>query len=170
MREVGVNAGAANAPAPARLFVALWPNAAVRKALAACRDACTWPAGAAVVATPKLHMTLHFIGEVAADRLVCGVVMCIVAQLRAMNGEFDVAAQLCRQGRTMLQSLGDGVAAARQHDDHAEGALDVVEPDGAVASPLRQGKRLLLVHHRHAHLLPGGQVEIFLARRTLGEG
>jgi tetratricopeptide (TPR) repeat protein len=61
--------------------------------------------------------------DVAADRLVCGVVMCIVAQLRAMNGEFEVAWALCRQGRAMLHSLGDGVAAAQTAVDLARVAL-----------------------------------------------
>lgn len=54
----------------ARLFLALWPDAALRRAVAAWRDRCRWPAGAAVVATPRLHLTLHFIGEVADERLV----------------------------------------------------------------------------------------------------
>ena len=61
--------------------------------------------------------------DVATDRLVCGVVMCIVAQLRAMNGEFERAWQLCREGRAMLHSLGDGVAAAQTSVDLARVAL-----------------------------------------------
>ena len=51
----------------ARLFLALWPTPAVRAGLAAWRDAFAWPAGAAPVATPKLHLTLHFIGAVPRD-------------------------------------------------------------------------------------------------------
>lgn len=52
-----------------RLFVALWPGAAARAALAARRDACTWPAGAAPVADERLHLTLHVLGAVDAARL-----------------------------------------------------------------------------------------------------
>lgn len=52
-----------------RLFVALWPDAGLRQALAAWRDACAWPPGVALVPTPKLHMTLHFIGAAPAERL-----------------------------------------------------------------------------------------------------
>jgi 2'-5' RNA ligase len=52
-----------------RLFIALWPDARVRAALAARRDAWQWPPGAAVVNADKLHVTLHFLGHVAADRV-----------------------------------------------------------------------------------------------------
>lgn len=56
-------------PAKLRLFVALWPGASVRRALAAQRDAVPWPATARPTPSDKLHMTLHFLGAVAADRL-----------------------------------------------------------------------------------------------------
>ena len=82
--------GATAAAPAARLFVALWPDAALRAALAARRDACTWPAGAAVVATPRLHMTLHFIGEVAAERLSA-----IVQGLRVPLQPFELALDRC---------------------------------------------------------------------------
>jgi RNA 2',3'-cyclic 3'-phosphodiesterase len=61
-----------NPPAPPdslRLFLALWPDDAVRDALRAARDAWAWPRGATPVATPRLHLTLHFLGSVPADRL-----------------------------------------------------------------------------------------------------
>jgi 2'-5' RNA ligase len=54
---------------PARLFVAVWPDAAVRAQLAACRDRWCWPAGAKPVDAAKLHLTLHFIGAFARDRI-----------------------------------------------------------------------------------------------------
>jgi 2'-5' RNA ligase len=62
---------AAPAPFPesARLFLALWPDAAVREALRTWRDAWTWPRGASPVATSKLHMTLHFLGNQPRERL-----------------------------------------------------------------------------------------------------
>ena len=82
--------GATATATTARLFVALWPDAALRAALAAWRDACTWPAGAAVVATAKLHMTLHFIGEVATDRLPA-----IVQDLRVPLQPFELALDRC---------------------------------------------------------------------------
>jgi RNA 2',3'-cyclic 3'-phosphodiesterase len=52
-----------------RLFVALWPTPTVRAALAARRDAIGWPAGSAPVADERLHLTVHFLGAVAIDRL-----------------------------------------------------------------------------------------------------
>lgn len=56
-------------PSTARLFIALLPDDSVRNKLVAWRDAWTWPRSAAPVSTAKLHMTLHFLGDVALDRL-----------------------------------------------------------------------------------------------------
>lgn len=56
-------------PATTRLFLALWPDDAVRDQLRAWRDAWTWPRGAAPVHTDKLHVTLHFLGEQLSARL-----------------------------------------------------------------------------------------------------
>lgn len=53
----------------ARLFVALWPGAAVRAQLAARRDGWQWPKGATPVRTERLHLTLHFLGDVASARI-----------------------------------------------------------------------------------------------------
>jgi 2'-5' RNA ligase len=55
-------------PSP-RLFLALWPDDATRDSLAAAQQAWTWPAGAALVPREKLHITLHFLGQVPAARL-----------------------------------------------------------------------------------------------------
>ena len=52
-----------------RLFLALWPGDASRRALAAARDRWAWPQGAAPVPTARLHLTLHFIGALPAARL-----------------------------------------------------------------------------------------------------
>jgi RNA 2',3'-cyclic 3'-phosphodiesterase len=54
---------------PARLFLALWPEASMRTNLAACRDAWRWPAGAKPVTDATLHLTLHFIGALARTRM-----------------------------------------------------------------------------------------------------
>ncbi len=55
--------------AQARLFLALWPDAAVRAELAAWRDGWRWPRGAAPVSSARLHLTLHFIGAVERGRI-----------------------------------------------------------------------------------------------------
>lgn len=52
-----------------RLFLALWPDPAVRDALRGWRDAWTWPRGASPVHTDKLHVTLHFLGDLPTARL-----------------------------------------------------------------------------------------------------
>jgi 2'-5' RNA ligase len=52
-----------------RLFLALWPDPAIRHALRERRDAWNWPRSATPVHTDKLHMTLHFLGEVPSERL-----------------------------------------------------------------------------------------------------
>jgi 2'-5' RNA ligase len=49
--------------ATTRLFLALWPDPAVREQLREWRDLWTWPRGAAPVHTDKLHLTLHFLGN-----------------------------------------------------------------------------------------------------------
>lgn len=52
-----------------RLFLALWPTAQARAALASWRDAWPRPASRArPVADERLHLTLHFIGDVEAAR------------------------------------------------------------------------------------------------------
>ena len=40
------------------------------------------------------------------------MILCMLAQLRAMNGEFDEARALYRRGRGLLRELGQGVSAA----------------------------------------------------------
>lgn len=49
--------------ASTRLFLALWPDEAVRPALRIWRDAWIWTPNAAPVATSNLHITLHFLGN-----------------------------------------------------------------------------------------------------------
>lgn len=63
-----------DAARPARLFLALWPDAATRRTLAQARDQWRWEQGSAPrspapVRSDKLHLTLHFIGNVDRSRL-----------------------------------------------------------------------------------------------------
>ncbi|MES2316525.1 MAG: RNA 2',3'-cyclic phosphodiesterase [Pseudomonadota bacterium] len=53
----------------ARMFIALWPDPAVRDRLVAWRDAWSWPRSATPVRTERLHLTLHFIGDVERGRV-----------------------------------------------------------------------------------------------------
>lgn len=66
----GAAASAQQAPAPAlRLFVAAWPPPALRTALVRWTQGLHWPAGARVEGPERWHLTLLFLGSVAADRL-----------------------------------------------------------------------------------------------------
>jgi 2'-5' RNA ligase len=54
---------------PLRLFTALWPHAATRAAIAQWQRAWLWPRQAAQVSADRLHITLHFLGDVPVERL-----------------------------------------------------------------------------------------------------
>lgn len=56
-------------PARLRLFLALWPTPALLHDLLAHADAWTWPARARRTRPERLHLTLHFLGNVPAARL-----------------------------------------------------------------------------------------------------
>ena len=57
------------AGASARLFIALWPELAVRDALAAWSEQWQWNTGASRVRAERLHLTLHFLGDVPRTAL-----------------------------------------------------------------------------------------------------
>lgn len=61
--------GRMNASEQTRLFIALWPDNAIRRSLAGYRDAWHWQGRPARVRDDKLHITLHFLGNVARARL-----------------------------------------------------------------------------------------------------
>lgn len=52
-----------------RLFIGLWPRDELQQRLAEWRDDWRWPRSASPVATPKLHLTLHFLGDVASEHI-----------------------------------------------------------------------------------------------------
>jgi RNA 2',3'-cyclic 3'-phosphodiesterase len=87
---------------PARLFIALWPGPRVRDAIATCRDRTLWLAGAAPVRTDKLHLTLHFIGNVDAAR-VADVAAALQVPVRGFELRLDEA-QRWRGGLAVLRA------------------------------------------------------------------
>jgi 2'-5' RNA ligase len=69
-----------------RLFLALWPGPVSRAGAASVQASIAWPPGVRLAAPEGLHVTLHFIGAVPAERVP------IVADALALKG-----------GRTELQ-------------------------------------------------------------------
>lgn len=55
--------------ATARLFIGLWPTPAALQTVLAQRVRWAWPKGTRLVAPPKLHLTLYFLGDVATGRI-----------------------------------------------------------------------------------------------------
>jgi 2'-5' RNA ligase len=58
------------APGNIRLFIALWPTDEVRQAIARWQAQWVWPDHAAIVKPERLHVTLHFLGDVAPERVL----------------------------------------------------------------------------------------------------
>ena len=56
-------------PLPWRLFLGLWPTSETRDQVARHADAWQWPAAARRTTAERLHITLHFLGNVAAARV-----------------------------------------------------------------------------------------------------
>jgi 2'-5' RNA ligase len=54
---------------PLRLFIALWPEESLQHAIACRQKKWIWPPHAALVKAERLHLTLHFLGDVLAHRL-----------------------------------------------------------------------------------------------------
>lgn len=59
----------APADRPLRLFVALWPTPSALHGLQRWGESWTWPAGSTRVPASRLHLTLHFVGDLPAARL-----------------------------------------------------------------------------------------------------
>ena len=89
-----------------RLFIGLWPHDEVRQALAEHQAGWQWPAGAKPTRPEKLHLTLHFLGAVAASR--------VPALHAALQGVQAGALTLPWQG---VERWGGGLAVLRTAAD-----------------------------------------------------
>jgi 2'-5' RNA ligase len=52
-----------------RLFLGVWPPPEVRTQILQCADAWQWPASARRTAPERMHITLHFLGNVPVERV-----------------------------------------------------------------------------------------------------
>lgn len=95
--------GTASARPSVRLFFALWPGPRVRLALARCRDQLIRPDLAWPIPTDKLHLTLHFIGNVPSVR-VPEIASGLQVPVRGFELQLDVA-ESWNSGLTVLQPL-----------------------------------------------------------------
>jgi 2'-5' RNA ligase len=84
-----------------RLFLALWPDADVREQLAAHADQWLWPAGCTRYAPADWHVTLHFIGDVASEK-VEAIAACAAVPFQP----FDLALEQPRLWARGLAVLG----------------------------------------------------------------
>mgnify|MGYP000016348298 FL=1 len=64
-----MESGTSSAPPARRLFLALWPDEAVRERIAEHASQWLWSAGCVRYAPQDWHLTLHFIGAVPAERV-----------------------------------------------------------------------------------------------------
>lgn len=100
--------------ATARLFIGLWPTPAALEAVQAQRERWTWPPGARVVAPDKLHLTLHFLGDVAVAR-VPELIAALDEPAPAFTLRLD-AAKVWRQGVAVLAPSAPPEALVALHD------------------------------------------------------
>ena len=132
-----------------RLFLALWPDDAVRERLARAQAAWAWPPRAARVPLERLHLTLHFLGEVdgrAAGRLA--------ASLPRLSS--PVALRLDRpvlwpQGIAVLEPSSVPDALASLHAELAARLRVLALP--VEARPYRP--HVTLARHAHGAMPPG---------------
>jgi len=99
--------------APQRLFIALWPDPATRAAIARWQQAWNWPLHAAPVKAERLHLTLHFLGDVSAHR-----VGEIAQGLRRPFEPFELAlghGEVWPNGVAVLESAGTPLQLERLH-------------------------------------------------------
>ena len=118
---------AAPTEARKRLFLALWPDAAQRTALMRLQGLWAWPPAARPVAAGRLHLTLHFLGDVP-DRTLPRLLDAL-ATVRAAHGRV----QLDR-----LRVWPAGLAVAEGQADAALAGLQrrLGEALGAVGLPV----------------------------------
>ena len=110
-------------PSP-RLFVALWPGPATRTKLADVRSCWTWAERTKPTPAPRLHLTLHFLGPVVADRVpALRSALAAATPVRGFELRIDRAA-LWPRGLAVLEPAQVPAALTRLHAELAEVLID----------------------------------------------
>jgi len=78
-----------------------------------------------------LRQCEEFVDGELRDRQVQGLIMCRLAQLRAMNGDFENARSMYHRARSMLDDLGHSVRTAQSSSDLA--SIELLAGDPAAA-------------------------------------
>jgi len=99
---------------PARCFIAIWPAAAERRALALALTGARWPSTAAQVPPANWHLTLHFIGPVPAASLP-GLPSALRVPVEPFSLEFGATA-VWTGGLVVLLPLGPTPALLALHE------------------------------------------------------
>ena len=84
------------------------PQRAVRNAVGLASGALLGP----MPVPQAIEFCERVLGQASGDRMSEGKVLCMLAQLRAMNGEVDTARDCYRRGRALLRELGSSLSAA----------------------------------------------------------
>jgi RNA 2',3'-cyclic 3'-phosphodiesterase len=99
---------------PLRLFTALWPEEATAAKIAGWQAAWQWPPRAAPIKPDRLHVTLHFLGDVAAARLP-ELEQVLAVPVDAFTLEFG-AGEVWRNGVAVLLPKEVPAALTRLHE------------------------------------------------------
>lgn len=138
----------ARAAATVRLFTALWPDERLRGAIAAWQDEWQWPRQAARVKAEGLHLTLHFLGDVAAPRVAE-----IARGLRAPAEPFELSlgqGEVWPNGVAVLRPLATPPALQRLHATLAEAIARLQVP----VDPRPYKPHVTLARRAHAARAP----------------
>ncbi len=131
-----------------RLFLALWPDAGVRRQLVQAQAAWGWPAAAALVPAGRLHVTLHHLGEVGEAPLAA-----LRAGLPPLPQPFELVLgqpALWPQGLAVLEPLALPAALATLH----EALAGVLTRVGLSVDPRPFRPHVTLARHAQAVSLP----------------
>ncbi|WP_431276098.1 RNA 2',3'-cyclic phosphodiesterase [Variovorax ureilyticus] len=137
-----------------RLFIGLFPDPAVRAAIEAHRKAWAWPAGVRLTDAARIHLTLHFLGEVEgpgesrlAHRLADVRMRAMTLLLRTPQAWRNPIAVLMPDAHEGLRAL---------HED----VVRQVERAGFAVQPERWVPHLTLARRTRGAVPPAGMVPI----------